>query len=151
MINILTVLTWFTSKKAYLANYADNESAKRAAMRLWNSIDSIDWIPFVLMIVLTVLHCWGYFFPYSNKPGRHYHPKYWVGFGLCNLILVFLMTFIVCYVFVPNPGFDIWLLVKVAFANMLIALILYYIISTIINRNGKSNAYPWYIIKNKRL
>lgn len=24
MINILTVLTWFTSKKAYLANYADN-------------------------------------------------------------------------------------------------------------------------------
>ena len=151
MINILTVLTWFTSKKAYLANYADNESAKRAAMRLWNSIDSIVWIPFVLMIVLTVLHCWGYFFPYNNKPGRHYHPKYWVGFGLCNLILVFLMTFIVCYVFVPNPGFDIWLLVKVAFANMLIALILYYIISTIINRNGKSNAYPWYIIKNKRL
>lgn len=38
MINILTVLTWFTSKKAYLANYADNESAKRAAMRLWNSM-----------------------------------------------------------------------------------------------------------------
>ena len=53
--------------------------------------------------------------------------------------------------FVPNPGFDIWLLVKVAFVNTLIALILYYIISTIINRSGKSNAYPWYIIKNKRL
>ena len=55
MINILTVLTWFTSKKAYLANYADNESAKKAATRLWNSIDGGDWIPFVIMIVLTAL------------------------------------------------------------------------------------------------
>lgn len=54
MINILTVLTWFTSKKAYLANYADNESAKKAATRLWNSIDGGDWIPFVIMIVLTL-------------------------------------------------------------------------------------------------
>lgn len=71
MINILTVLTWFTSKKAYLANYADNESAKKAATRLWNSIDGGDWIPFVIMIVLTVLYCWGYFFPYNNIPGRH--------------------------------------------------------------------------------
>lgn len=151
MINILTVLTWFTSKKAYLANYADNESAKKAATRLWNSIDGGDWIPFVIMIVLTVLYCWGYFFPYNNIPGRHYRPVHWFGFGLCNFVSVFLITFIVCYMLVPNPGFDIWLLVKVAFVNTLIALILYYIISTIINRSGKSNAYPWYIIKNKRL
>lgn len=151
MINILTVLTWFTSKKAYLANYADNESAKKAATRLWNSIDSSEWILFIIMIVLTVLYSWGYFFPYNNKPGRHYRPGYWLGFGMCNLISVFLITFIVCYIFVPNPGFDIWLLVKVASANTLIALILYYIISTIINRNGKSNAYPWYIFKNVRI
>ncbi|MDY3968964.1 MAG: hypothetical protein SO028_11390 [Prevotella sp.] len=151
MINLLTVLTWFTSKKEYLSNYADNESAKKAATRLWNAIDSSDWIPFVIMIILTVAICLWYFFPYNNEPGRHYHPKHWAKFGVVNLILVCITTLGLCCILTPNPSFDIWFLVKIVIANTFYALVLYYAISNIINRKGKSNAYPWYIFKNARI
>ena len=151
MINILTVLTWFTSKKEYLASHADSESAKKAATRMWNAIDSTDWIPFVIMIVLTCVFCWLYFFYFNEKPGRYYHPKHWVKFGGYNLIVVALTTLGLCYILTPNPSFDYWFLTKVIIINTIYALVLYYIISNIINRKGKSNAYPWYIFKNARL
>lgn len=151
MIKFLTVLTWFTSKKEYLSNYADNESAKKAATRLWNAIDSTDWIPFVIMIVLTAFFCWLYFFPYNKHSGRHYHPKYWAIAGAINLIAVILTTLSLCYILTPNPSFDYLFLTIVIIINTIYALVLYYIISNIINRKGKSNAYPWYFFKNARL
>lgn len=150
MINLLTVLTW-TTKKAYLANYADNESAKKAATRLWNAIESVEIFLIIAMMVLTVVICLWYFFPYNNDPGRHYHPKHWVKFGFSNLIVVFITTIGLCWMLTPNPSFNFGLLVKIGFINTFYALVLYYIISNIINRKGKSNAYPWYILKNARL
>ena len=151
MINLLTVLTWFTSKKEYLSNYADNESAKKAATRLWNAIESGEIFLIITMIVLTVAICWFYYFPFNNKSGRHYRPKYWAIAGAINLIAVALTTWGLCCILTPNPSFDYWFLTEVTIVNTIYALVLYYIISNIINRKGESNAYPWYIFKNAQL
>lgn len=142
MMNMLTMLTWFTSKKDYLKPFADDESAKKAAMKLWTAIDSNDWIPFVLMVILTAIICLYYFFPFNKMPGRHYHPKWWGVFCGVSLLAIFVVSFFVCYLLAQNPGFDYGFLFKVSAMNTIYALALYAILSWVINRTGKSNAYP---------
>lgn len=145
MINILTIhfLTWFTSKKDYLENYANNDSAKKAATKLWNAIDGGDLLPLLLVAVLTVLICGYYYFPFNNKSGRHYHPKWWGILGLVALIVAFLTTIGCCCFLADNPGFDFGLIFKAALVNTLYAAVVYFFFSVIINRTGKSNAYPF--------
>ena len=143
MMNMLTMLTWFTSKKDYLKPFADNESAKKAATKLWTAIDTNDWIPFVLMIILTIAICLYYYFPFNKMPGRHYHPKWCAMFCLVAVVLVFLSSFAECWLIAKNPGFDKGFLVKVSAVNVLYALLLDFIVSIFIIKSGKSNAYPW--------
>lgn len=143
MTNILTILTWFTSKKAYLAPYAEDEDVQKIAKKLWNSVDGNDWIPFVIMFVFTIAICWYYYFPFNNKPGRHYHPKYWGWFGFGSIVLTFFMTIGCFYFMAKSPGFNIMLLIKAAVVNTLYAAMLYIGFSYFINKTGKSNAYPF--------
>lgn len=143
MINILTILTW-TSKRNYLAPYADDESAKKAATKLWNVVDGGGEITLlILMFVLTGIICWYYFFPFNKKSGRHYTPTWWWVFGGISILVTLVASFVTCYVIAKNPGFDIGLLLKVSAINALYAAIFYAIVSMIINRTGKSNAYPY--------
>lgn len=143
MINILTILTWFTSKKAYLASHAENDSAKKAATKLWNAIDGGDWILFLVMVLLTAAIAWYYYIPFNNRPGRHYHPKWWWMFGAAALFAVFVVTIGLCHVLAQNPGFDFGLILNVALMNTFYAAVVYLLFSVIINRTGKSNAYPF--------
>lgn len=143
MINFLAAITWFFPKKEYLARFADNESAKKAATRLWNAIDSGDIILVIVMLLLTLAICWWYFFPFNNKSGRHYHPKYWVLWGLVALIIVFAASYFVCNMIAKNPGFDVGFLFKVSALNTFYAFVVYLFVSWTINRTGKSNAYPF--------
>ena len=142
MINTLTILTWM-SKRAYLAPYADDESAKKAATKLWNAIDGSEIMLFILMVVLTCIICLCYFFPFNKKPGRHYHPKWWWLFGVISLVATFVMSYVTCNVMAKNPGFDIGFLFKVSAINTFYAAFIYAIVSMIINRTKKSNAYPY--------
>lgn len=143
MVNILTILTWFTSKKAYLAPYAEDDSAKKAATKLWNAIDGGDWILFLVMVLLTAAVAWYYYIPFNNRPGRHYHPKWWWMFGAAALLAVFVVTMGLCHVLAKNPGFDFGLILDVTLMNTLYAAVVYFLFSVIINRTGKSNAYPF--------
>ena len=144
MINLLSAITWIMSKKNYLATYAEDDSAKKAATKLWDSISNGDIILFVMMLVITISLCFIYFFPFNEKPGRHYHPKWWVCFYIATLILVFVSSLAVCWwCIAKNPGFDIWFLMKVSAINMLYALLLYFAMSFVFIKSGKSNAYPW--------
>lgn len=144
MINVLTILNWFTTKKAYLAPYADDESAKKAATKLWTSVDKGDFIPFLAMLALAIIICWMYYFPFNKQPGRHYHPKYWAIFLVITLLAVFGLSFaLLNFAIAKNASFDIWFLVKCSLMNTLYAAFVYLITSAIINRTGKSNAYPF--------
>lgn len=143
MINILTILTWFTSKKAYLASHAENDSAKKAATKLWNAIDGGDWILFLVMVLLTAAIAWYYYIPFNNRPGRHYHPKWWGIFGLGTLVVAFTVTIVGCCISTDYWSFDFKLIFKAALVNTLYAAGWYFIISVIINRKGWSNAYPF--------
>lgn len=143
MINILTILTW-TSKRGYLAHYADDDSAKKAATKLWNAIEGSGEITLlILMAALTGIICWYYFFPFNKKSGRHYKPKWWWIFGGISIVVTFVASFVTCYAIAKNPGFDTGLLIKVSVINAFYAAIFYAIVSMIINRTGKSNAYPY--------
>lgn len=139
----MTVLTWFTTKKTYLSPYMDDESAKKAATKLWNSIDNGDILLFGLMFLITILICIFYFFPFNKMPGRHYHPKWWAIFGIVSIIVSFAATYLGCNLIAKNPGFDCGFLIKVSAVNTLYSSLIYVIASAIINRTGKSNAYPY--------
>lgn len=142
MINILTILTW-KSKRAYIAPYADDESAKKAATKLWNAVEGGEITLIILMIVLTVFICWYYFFPFNKKSGRHYTPKWWWIFGALSISVTFVASYLACNFITKNPGFDTGLLLKVSAVNAFYAALFYAIVSMIINRTGKSNAYPY--------
>lgn len=142
-MNLLKPITSFIDKKDYLAPYVEDESAKKAATKLWSTIVSGDLVLWGLMFLITVSVCYYYFFPFNEKPGRHYHPKWWGLFYIVVLLLVFLSTFIGCWCIAKNPGFDIGLLLKVSAINMFYAAILYFVISIGFIKTGKSNAYPW--------
>lgn len=142
-MNILAILTWFTSRQDYLGKYANDDSAKKAATKLWNAIDGDGWVPFLLMVLLTALIAWVYYFPVNNKPGRHYHPKWWGIFGVVTLAAVFAMTIVCCFFLAKSPGFDYGLILKASGVNTLYAAVVYLLFSVIINRTGKSNAYPF--------
>ena len=142
-MNILAILTKFTNRQDYLENYANDDSAKKAATKLWNAIDGGDWVPFLLMVLLTAAIVWYYYIPFNNKPGRHYHPKWWGIFGVVTLVAVFAMTIGCCCLQAKNPGFDYGLILKVALVNTAWAAVWYLIFSFVINRTGKSNAYPF--------
>lgn len=142
MVNILNIITW-TTRKAYLASYED-EAAKKAAKKLWDAIDGGEWLPLLAMALFTALICLFYYFPFNNIPGRHYHPKWWGIFGLVALIVAFLTTIGCCCFLAKNSGFDFGLIFKAALVNTVYAAGWYFILSVfIINRTGKSNAYPF--------
>lgn len=143
MMNMLTVLTWFTSKKDYLKPFADSESAKKAATKLWADIDKGDLLLLILMAIITISLCYYYYFPFNEKPGRHYHPKWCAMYCLVAVILVFLLSFAGCCFIAKNPGFDYGFLAKVSALNMVYSLLLYFILSIFMIKSGKSNAYPW--------
>lgn len=143
MNNLLTILNWFTTKKAYLASYENNENAKKAATKLWTSIDKGDFIPFLAMILLAVLICYLYYIPFNKRSGRHYHPKYWVIFGLIAIISVFAITYVLlAFVVAKNANFDPTFIVKCSLMNTLYGIFFYLVISAIFCKSGKSNAYP---------
>ena len=141
MVNILTILTW-TTKKGYLADYTD-ESAKKAATKLWNAIAGGEIALVVLMAILTGIICWYYFFPFNEKPGRHYHPKWWWVFGGISLVVTFLASLLACYVIAKNPNFNMGFLLRVSIINTFYAVILFVVMSYVFIKTGKSNAYPW--------
>lgn len=145
MLKLLNILTWYTSKKAYLAPYTEDEAAKKAATKLWNAIDNSNLILVIGMILLTIFIGWGYFYPFNQRPGRHYHPKYWGIWGGIATVLTFFSTFIVCYFNAKNPSFDYALLAKVSAINALYSIPVYLIITLTINKLGNSNAYPIFL------
>lgn len=141
MNNLLTAITWAIPKKTYLAKYASDESAKKAAAKLWNSIDKCDVFLVAMMVVLTLIVCWFYFFPYNQKPGRHYQPKYWRIFWVINSVLVLVLSYGMSYAMTKNPGFDQGFLFRVSLINAIYSVVLYWGASWCFNASGKSNAY----------
>lgn len=145
MTNILGILTWFVSKKDYIAGYANDEDRQKIAKRLFNSVDEASLILVLVMLVLTALICCFYHFPYNNRPGRHYRPFCKRLFFLGTLVLVFAVTMVCYYFMAKNPGFDWMLLAKAYLMNTGYAALVYIMLTSLINYKGKSNAYPsWF-------
>lgn len=141
MIGPLNALTWCT-KKTYLAPYAEDEAAKKAATKLWNTIDGCT-IPLIIgMIILTIGVAYLYFYPFNNRPGKHYQPKFWIGFGIIAFVATPFVTFSFCYFYAKNPSFDYTLLFKVSAINALYSIPVYIVTTFFLNRFSKSNAYP---------
>lgn len=153
MVSFLNILLPFLGKRKYLEKYADNESAKKAAMKLWNSLEGIDWVLLLIMIVVALGFCYYYYIPYNKKPGRHYEPKCLFTIWIILLLLVFVITFVVAYWLAKNPAFDRVLLLEMSIFNALYALVISFIVSILIEKMDKGNACPlltfWPYLKKK--
>lgn len=142
MVSFLNILWPFLSKRKYLEKYADNESAKKAAMKLWNSLEGIDWMLLLLMFVVVLAFCLIYYFPFNSVSGRHYKPKYLFTTWGIVFILVLGATYGLNYWVAKNPAFDQGLLLKFSLLNALYALVASFIVSCLIEKMGKGNACP---------
>lgn len=142
MVSFLNILWPFLSKRKYLEKYADNESAKKAAMKLWNSLEGIDWVLLIFMFVVVLASCLIYYFPFNRVPGRHYKPKYLFTTWGIVFILVLGATYVLNYLVAKNPAFDKVLLFKFSLSNAIYALVASFLVSFLIEKMGKGYACP---------
>ena len=137
-----------------LAPYRENEQMTRLVKHYWLGLQSEAlWfviISVVLFAVLFVIYYW----PFNNKPGRHYKWRYWCAFLGILSGCVFAFTLIVC-AFIKCPVSGIWwkTSLMLALINTLYSLLLYtlssFILCQIPPTVSKTNAYPFMKIKRK--
>lgn len=148
-MSFTTLLTW-TSKKAYLAYYANDESAMNAASKFWNSISSWSWVLLLAMLVVAIIVCWIYFFPFNNRSGKHYKPIYRYYSWLISFVAAFVVTMVLSYFMAKNPSFGFGLICKISFINAIYAIVISLIVSLILDQTGRSNAYPLFLFKKAK-
>ena len=138
----LAILSWFTSRKDFLGLYKDSEAARNMAIRFWESAEQTEILAFGLMLILSVLICWIYYFPFNNMPGRHYKPIYMFAFMGAAIVAVLILSFLLFLCLVDNSQFNGGFLAKLSVVNAIYCIIAFFLVAIIICKSGKSNAYP---------
>lgn len=144
-----TLLTW-TSKKAYLAHYANDESAMKFASNFWNSISSWSWLFLLAMLVIAIGSCLCYYFPFNNKSGRHYMLKYWlISWGI-SVGIVLIFTLFLSWVLSPSFSFGSSLISRICVINVIYALVAFPFVSFIMEKMCMGYACPLHLIKKNK-
>ena len=138
----LAILSWFTSRKEFLGLYKDSEAARNIAIRFWESAEQTEIPAVVLMLIVSAVICWIYYFPFNNMPGRHYKPSYMFAFMGVSTVAVFILSFLLFLCLVDNSQFNEGFLAKLSAVNVLYSFVVFFIVAIIICKSGKSNAYP---------
>lgn len=124
---------WATgSLSDFTKQFGDNETLYKQAMSFWNSMEGVALFFFITMAIIAIGMAIYYYTAYNNQPGRHYKPKHWIIMGATVCLVTLAVTLGLEYV-LTKPKVNGWFVVglKAAFANMLYALGLYFIVSWI--------------------
>lgn len=131
------------SKTKFVAQYATNESTRAQAEQLYNSINSSGLVFLLGAFVVALLFAFLYYYPFNNHPGRHYKLRYWGGFMVMSAIMCGLVVSGMIWAFVDTPLQGLGSLYTRIIGVCIVWCLLFYIVSSIIYQQGKTNAYVW--------
>lgn len=145
------MLGWYKlfigSKASFLKPFGDNgqeDLLYNRAVVFWDKLDSAAlWLPFIVLFVGGGLAAYYYSF-FNNKPGRRYLPRYWYIMMVFCTVFSFILSLIVpvCLVGTSFNG-SLSLESKLAFGNMCYTILLYFVVSFVWCKWGKTNAYRY--------
>lgn len=139
----MKLLPLYLEKMTTLVNsFNDNENLHKQAIDFWKNLESISFLFPIIAFAIATAMAWVYFFPYNNKPNRHYRPINWYMFLAWAYVFTSVVT-IACELSIVAPKLDgaLWLEIRLALKNGLLSIVLYIFCSYVFARNPKTNAF----------
>lgn len=131
---------------AILAPYKDNEQMTKLIKNFMTSLQSCALWFLLLAVILSIVLFAIYYWPYNNKPGRHYKCQKWASFAGVLACCMFVSTVVIC-AFLRCPIAALWwkTTLMIALINTLYSVLLYLLCSFILcqipSSVSKTNAY----------
>lgn len=129
-----------------ISPYRQNEQMTSLIKTFYLKLQSNSLWFLLIAVIISVLMFVVYYWPYNNKPGRHYTSLKWLMFLGISVASAFVLTFCIG-AFIKCPISLIWwrIIATVAGVNALYALSIYFILSLFICQISptvtKTNAY----------
>lgn len=118
------------SKSDFTRQFRNSETILAQANKFWGTLESYSIFILLVFMFIGIIMASIYFGPYNNKPGRHYHLRYWFIFMLVTLIVAFTATIgFECIACPPQLDGALVLELKIALGNSIYAVGMYLLIS----------------------
>ena len=139
----MKIYEWIAGNMSdFTRQFRDNENLVASAKYFWRNLENASVGFIIIAILVAILAAVIYYIPFNDKPGRHYHPKYWFLFWGFSLLISFGFTFGYEYIFCePKLNGALLLELKIAFGNAIYSILLYLIISIAWCWSLPTNAY----------
>ena len=120
------------SMNDFSRQFKENEALYNQAKSFWRHLESFSIVSILIFIIFGLVSAYIYYIPYNKRAGRHYHPIHWAFFGIGTLLVTFITTIVLEYIFVaPKLAGAFVVELKVALCNAFYAAFLYFIISVV--------------------
>ncbi|MCR4811850.1 MAG: hypothetical protein K5867_04555 [Bacteroidales bacterium] len=153
-MRLLNLFSWmyFGQDNRALQEYVNDQQRYDAVQNFFNSLDGAFGMLLLVCIIVPILMCVIYHWPFNKKSGRHYRPVFQLWAALFSLAVTFLITFVLVAVTVKTPSFDSGLnifKVLMAFGCGVDSMVVYLIAALVIGAAFKTNAFPIHKIFSK--
>lgn len=143
-MKILDLYEWATgTMSSFTKPFAENEPLYNQAKVFWRNIESNSLVALLIFIIIGALMAIVYYWPFNDKPGRHYRPRYWWMFLAFTAVLSMVVTFAYECLAVNTPNIygAVMLEFKLSLANALYSALVYLLFSVLWCSLLPTNAY----------
>lgn len=142
-MKLFDVYGWAIGPKSeFTKPFRDNEELLEKANSFWKEVESYTLCYILTFVIIGIVLALVYYTYYNNKPGRHYHPKYWLMFGCFSLVFSFVATWL-CQLLLLGTEIQgaVRLELTISSVNVLYVALLYLVMSVICCNTLSTNAY----------
>lgn len=133
------------SQTDFLNQYTNNPSLYEIAGTFWRNLENYSLVGFSIGLIISIILVYIYYKPFNEMPGRHYLPKYWYIFFICNLLIVFGITYSTELYLIKTTLENVASYeLKLALANMLYSVVWFVLGSMICCKSVQTNAYKMF-------
>ena len=135
------------SKGPYLNSFGENQHMRDLATKLWNMLESGALFYIMIFIIIAFLFAVVYYYPYNNRPQRHYKMRFWLLWLGYTALGTFIISMIAGFYLFDSPIRDTTnFIIRISLINTVYSVLMYLVFSIIIcNLNmPKTNAYRFF-------
>lgn len=132
------------NKASFLQPYSGEgqDALYNQASMFWDKLDAASVFFVLIFLVVGIGMAAYYYVPFNNQPNRHYLPKYWWMFFVASAVVSLVLTSLVATLAASSSLSGTWtIFLRIALANALLAIFVYWLISVFWVKWGKTNAY----------
>ncbi len=132
------------NKASFLQHYTGEgqDALYTQASMFWDKLDTASIFFILIFLIIGVVMAACYYGPFNNQPNRHYLPKYWWRFFIGSALLGLIVTYGVATIAAKTSLSGTWSIVlRIALANAVLSVIIYWVTSIGWCKWGKTNAY----------